>query len=271
MKSVKYIILGALTMMAVGMQAEDNAAKWEKYGPTSKSTNAGFIVRAGYVIGGTTPLPPPAEIRKIVEFAPKGGFNVGVDGYKMFTRRWGIASGLHFFYQGFHTVADVKGYYMSVAREGDTKEGYFTGRDESNVMYWGFTIPLVATFAMSARWNVSFGPYIQFYTSTEFSGEAYENADGVGYLREFTPTGQYVPITRELGASRYDFSDWDGENYMRQWGAGLELTFDWKALKHMNVFGTLDWGLTNAVYPDFSGVQFPMYNLYATIGLAYRY
>jgi hypothetical protein len=39
----------------------------------------------------------------------------------------------------------------------------------------------------------------------------------------------------------------------------------------MNVFGTLDWGLTNAMYPDFKAVQFPMYNLYATIGLAYRY
>ena len=52
MKSAKYIILAVLTLMAVGMQAEDNAAKWEKYGPTSKSTKAGFIVRAGYVIGG---------------------------------------------------------------------------------------------------------------------------------------------------------------------------------------------------------------------------
>ena len=70
MKSAKYIILAVLTLMAVGMQAEDNAAKWEKYGPTSKSTKAGFIVRAGYVIGGTTPLPPPATGRAAAKPSP---------------------------------------------------------------------------------------------------------------------------------------------------------------------------------------------------------
>jgi hypothetical protein len=260
---------------AVATQAKDRESSWEYYAPTSKSTNAGFIVRAGYVIGGTTPLPVPAEIRRIVEFSPKGGFNVGVDGYKMFTRRWGIASGLHFFYQGFHTVADVKGYYMRLERNdaelGETNviEGYYTGRNVTNTAFWGFTIPVVATFAISPRWNVSAGPYIQFYTSTGFDGEVYENADGVSYIRVDAPTGAKQRLGR--GSNSYDFADIDGENKMRQWGAGLEITFDWKALKHMNVFGTLDWGLTNAMYPDFKAVQFPMYNLYATIGLAYRY
>lgn len=269
MKSIRYIIAASLMLMTVSLQAKDREAEWDYYAPTSKSTNAGFLVRAGYVIGGTTPLPPPAEIRKIKAFSPKGGFNVGLDGYKMFNRRWGIASGLHFFYEGFHTEADVKGYYMRMEMEGDAIEGYYTGCDVTNVTYWGFTIPLLATLAMSPRWNVSVGPYIQFYTSTGFSGEVYENDEGVSYLRVDTPTGAKQEIGR--GTNSYDFADVDGENKMRQWGAGIEVTFDWKALKHMNVFGTLDWGLTNAMYPDFKAVQFPMYNLYATIGLAYRY
>lgn len=269
MKSVRYIISGMLLMAAVCVQAKDREQRWQEFGPTSKETQAGFLVRAGYVIGGTTPMPVPAEIRRLVEFSPNGGFNVGVDAYKMFSRRWGIATGLHFFYQGFYTVADVKGYYMSLTVDGETIKGYYTGRDVTNTTYWGFTIPLVATFAIAPRWNVSFGPFISFYTSTGFDGEVYENSKGISYLREGVPTGQKVDLGRGVGS--YDFADTDGENKMRQWGAGLELTFDWKALKHMNVFATLDWGLTNAMNPDFDAVQFKMYNIYATIGLAYRY
>lgn len=269
MKSVRYILVMVAVMAAVAVQAKDREESWIKYGPTSKSTQAGFLVRAGYVIGGTTPLPVPAEIRGITEFSPKGGFNVGVDAYKMFTRRWGVATGLHFFYQGFHTVADVKGYYMRLEMEGDAVEGYYTGRNVTNTAMWGFTIPLVGTFAISPRWNVSVGPYISFYVDTSFDGEVYENGDGVSYLRVDVPTGSKKEIGK--GTNSYDFADVDGENKMRQWGAGLEVTFDWKALPHMNVFGTVDWGLTNAMHPDFKAVQFTMYPIYATIGLAYRY
>ena len=274
MKKMRYIIAALLAVAVCAVQAKDREASWLKYGPTSTQTQAGFLVRAGYVIGGTTPLPVPAEIRRIVEFSPKGGFNVGVDAYKMFNRRWGMATGLHFFYQGFHTVADVKGYYMRLEEDGNSVEGYYTGRDVTNTTFWGFTIPLVATFAISPRWNVSFGPFISFYTSTGFDGEVYENADGVSYLRVGIPTGSKHELGRNEDGSaigNYDFADTDGENKMRQWGAGLELTFDWKALPHMNVFGTVDWGLTNAMYPDFKAVQFAMYNIYATIGVAYRY
>ena len=58
----------------------------------------GYVVRAGFVLGGTTPLPLPKEIRKINEFAPKGGFSLGIDGYKYFNTKWGLSAGLRFFH-----------------------------------------------------------------------------------------------------------------------------------------------------------------------------
>jgi hypothetical protein len=39
----------------------------------------------------------------------------------------------------------------------------------------------------------------------------------------------------------------------------------------MNVFGLLDWGLTNIWRSDFEAISFKMYPIYATIGVAYRY
>ncbi len=256
----KYILSAVVLLSSLTASAQDS---WQKYGPTCDS-GFGFIARAGYTIGGTMPIPVPAEIRKVNEFSPKGGLNVGVEGYKMFTRRWGLKAGVHFFYEGFHTAAEVKGYQMTIDMDGESLSGYFTGTDVSNTTMMGLTIPVMATFRLSPRWNLSLGPYVSAYFDATFDGEVYENSAGQGYLRVGDPTGQKVEMTK--GSATYDFGD-----QMRNWGVGLELQVDWKAMKHVNVFGQLDWGLTNAVDPSFTAVAFPMYPVYGTLGLAYRY
>lgn len=251
-----------LGLSATAQTSED---KWEKWGPTNKTNDAGFIARVGYTFGGTSPMPIPAEIRGINEFKPKGGGQVGVDAYKMFSRRWGMQFGWRFFHEGFHTSADVKNYRMSITMDGNSMSGYFTGCDVTNTELFGMTFPVLATFRISPRWNVSLGPYVSTYFKTTFEGEVYDNSKGVGYLRVDTPTGEKVNMDRNNPAT-YDFGD-----QMRPWGAGVELQFDWKAMKHMNVFAQLDWGLAGAVNPDFEAVAFKMYPIYATVGLAYRY
>ncbi len=262
MKAIKYILLSLLLAGANSLSAQDS---WNEWGPSNQETNTGFIVRGGYTLGGTAPIPVPAEIRGINEFAPKGGATIGFDAYKFFNRHWGIATGWHFFYEGFHTSANVKNYKMSITMDGNSMSGYFTGCDVTNTTMWGMTFPLVATYNISPRWSVSAGPYVSTYFKTTFEGEVYDNPDGVGYLRVDTPTGEKINMDRNNPAT-YDFAD-----NMRKWGAGVELTFDWKAMKRMNVFANLDWGLANAFDPDFKAIAFKMYPIYATLGVAYRY
>lgn len=253
------------------LRAGQNEDSWQKWGPTTGMNGGGFIVRAGYAIGGTTPLPLPAEIRSINEFSPKGGVSIGIDGYRMFSKRWGISLGAHFFWEGFHTSADVKNYYVEYQQKDDdseesqTKKGYFTGTNETSTEMWGVTIPLLVTLRMSPRWNVSAGPYISYYFSKSFTGKAYENSDGVGYLRNESPVGEKIPVDREANA-HYDFAD-----NMLPFSAGVEICFDWKAMRHLNVFGKLDWGLTNIWRRDFDAITFKMYPIYGTVGVAYRY
>jgi len=256
-------ILAALLLLGMTtIQAQED--KWTKWGPKN-TENSGFIVRVGYTIGGTAPLPLPNEIRAIKEFSPRGGATIGIDAYKMFSRRWGIVAGAHLFYEGFHTVAEVKNYKMSLTQEGNTMAGYFTGTDVTNTDMWGITLPLMATFRISPRWNVSAGPYFSAYFKKAFRGEVYDNSKGVGYLRVDTPTGQKVVIDRNNPAT-YNFKD-----DMRNWNGGVEVTFDWKAMRHLNVFGTLDWGLSSIWDDDFEAVAFKMYPIYGTLGVAYRY
>ena len=140
MKHLKYILILALSSAMGTLQAQDlkelmkenrenREANYAKWGPTSDHDGMGYVVRAGFVLGGTTPLPLPKEIRKINEFAPKGGFSLGIDGYKYFNTRWGLSAGLRFFMQGMRTGAEVKNYNMAIVMGEDVVEGRFTGTD----------------------------------------------------------------------------------------------------------------------------------------------
>lgn len=261
----KLYIIAALFSLALSVNAQEDA--WEKWGPTKGLKSGGFIARAGYVIGGTTPLPLPAEVRKINAFSPKGGISVGIDGYRMFTKRWGVSMGAHFFWEGFHTAADVKNYYVWLEQEDEITKGYFTGTNVTNTEMWGVTIPVLATLRMSPRWNFSFGPYLSYYFKQTFTGEVFDNDDGIGYLREDKPTGAKILMSRENPTPYPD----DFADHMLPMNLGLEIAFDWKAMKHLNVFGLLDWGLTDIWDRDFEAITFRMYPIYATIGVAYRY
>ncbi len=266
-KKAKYILLAAVLVCGTPLlraETGDRGDKYAKWGPSGKN-GVGVIVRAGYTIGATTPIPLPGEIRSINAFNPNGGATVGVDVYQMLSKRWGFAVGWHFVYEGFHTSADVKNYKMSLTMEGNTMSGYFTGCDVTNVSMWGLTMPLLATVRVSPRWNISAGPFFSVFFSQSFDGQVYDNSKGVGYLRVDTPTGEKVNIDRNNPAT-YDFSD-----NMRNWNAGIEVAFDWKATRHMNVFALLDWGLSDIIEPDFTAIDFKLYPIYGTVGLAYRY
>ena len=160
MNKMRYILAMVVLLSATVMQGQDS---WEKWGPTKGMNGAGVVVRAGYTLGGTSPIPLPKEVRSINTFAPKGGATIGMDVYKMFCKRWGASVGWHFFYEGFHTSADVKNYKMSLTMDGNTMSGYFTGTDVTNTDMWGMTMPVMATLRMSPRWNFSFGPYLSTY------------------------------------------------------------------------------------------------------------
>lgn len=239
---------------------ENREANYAKWGPTSDRDGMGFVVRAGYVLGGTSPMPLPAEIRKINEFSPKGGFSLGVDGYKYFSTRWGVSAGLRFFMQGMHTGADVKNYSMAIVMGEDVVKGRFTGTDITDTRMTGFTIPLTATYRIGARWTFNLGPYLSYWIYRDFNGEVFN-----GYLRENSPTGQKIEIGADNPAS-YDFSD-----DMRHVSWGMEFCVDYRIRKHFNVFGLLDWGMNDVFKRDFETITFSLFPLYATIGMAYYY
>lgn len=250
------LLLAAASLSAMAADLEN----YQKWGTHSKN-DAQLRINAGYAIGGTMPMPLPAELREIKMFKPYGGVNVGMEVSKMLgsgKKRWGMSTGAHFFWQGMQTCARVKGYYMGFDMDGEHIEGFYTGIDETNAHLMGFTVPFQAVWRASSRWTLQAGPYLQAYIKKEFINNIYN-----GYLRENVPTGNYIPFDED-GLHNIPFND-----DMRRVTCGVTLTADWKITRNLSAYGTVDWGLNNVFHSDFNTITFNMYNVYANVGLAY--
>ena len=220
----------------------------------------GYYIRIGYSLGGTAPLPLPREIRKITTYAPDGGMTFGVDGYKMLDEKWGVLLGARIGFEGMKTKADVKNYHIKITQAGDFLTGYYTGKNENNVSLLGIRVPLEIVYRLNPRWSLRGGPYAHFIIERRFDGGVYD-----GYLRENSPVGQKVEISSENPAS-YDFS-----NEMRHFLWGFEAGADWQISRRTSLFAQLDWGVNDIFKRNFKTIEFAMYPIFLTVGVALAY
>ena len=76
-------------------------------------------------------------------------------------------------------------------------EGQWTGGVTTTVKQSLLTIPVLAIYKVSKRWELELGPWFSYLTSGEFFGTAYD-----GYIRDVDPTGEKVNVL----SATYDFS-----------------------------------------------------------------
>ena len=217
--------------------------------------------RAGYNIGGTTPVPLPATIRSLDGYSLTPSFMVGADAVLPLTRQWGIMTGLRFENKGMKGDVTTKAYFMEVVKGDQKMAGLFTGHVEQEVRQWMLTVPVQATLTLSRKVMLTGGPYVSFLLDKGFSGIASD-----GYLRKDTPTGPKILMgNREGEWATYDFDD-----DMRSVQFGVGLGVDWQVYKCLGVSADLNWGLTGIFPGDFKTVEQTLYPVYGTIGVFYR-
>ncbi len=216
-------------------------------------------LRAGFLLGGTTPLPLPQEIRSIDSYNPT--MNIAIEGgaQKMFEpTKWGMALGVRLETKGMKTDATVKNYHMEMtADDGGYMVGAWTGHVKTNVRSTYLTFPILAIYKVAPRWELRGGPYLSWMYDGNFSGEAYD-----GYLRHGDPTGEKAEVSR----ASYDFSD-----DLRRFQWGVQVGAEWQAYKHLSVYADLTWGI-NSIFPkDFESISFAMYPVYLNAGFSYLF
>lgn len=263
---MKKIFLAAAALFAVLLLGNTQAnAQQNRTMAIIKSALKGveYEARAGFVIGGTTPLPLPAEIRSIDSYSPTLSFSLEGDIIKWFGKehKYGLNIGLRFENKNMRAKATVKNYGMEiVSSDGNRVKGNWTGGVKTNVSNSCFTIPVLAVYKINNRWNLKLGPYVSFIINKDFSGDVYE-----GYIRQGDPTGDKVYF-RDGAVASYDFSE-----ELRNVQCGIQFGADWRALKHLKVFADLSWGLSDIFKNNFETIDFAMYPIYATVGFGYAF
>ena len=222
-----------------------------------------YEVKAGISIGGSAPLPLPSEIRSIDSYNPTLAIMLEGNATKWMgiNKKWGIVTGIRFENKNMTTKATTKNYSMEIiGNDGNRIKGNWTGGVKTKVRNAYISIPVLAAFKISKRWNLKTGPYVSYLMDGEFSGEVYE-----GYLREGTPTGDKINF-QDGAIATYDFSD-----DLRKFAWGIQAGADWKAFKHLKVFADLTWGLNDIFQNDFKTITFSMYPIYLNLGFAYAF
>ena len=216
--------------------------------------------RAGYNIGGTSPLPLPETIRSIDSYSLTPSFMVGVDAQLPLHQRWGIMAGLRFENKGMEADITTKAFDMEVVKGDQKLSGLFTGSVGQTVKQWMLTVPVQATFQLSRKVMLKGGPYLSILLSNEFSGTASD-----GYLREDNPTGAKILLGDKEGEwATYEFND-----DMRNLQFGISVGADWQVHKRIGLSADLNWGLTGIFPSDFKTVEQTLYPIYGTIGVFY--
>jgi len=132
-----------------------------------------YEIKAGFSIGGTAPLPLPVEIRSIDGYNPTLAISIGGEVTKWIAvqNKLGIIVGLRLENKAMTTEATVKNYNMEILGQGGERiSGVWTGGVKTKVHTAGLTIPLMATYKLTNRWNIKAGPYFSYLLSREFSG-----------------------------------------------------------------------------------------------------
>ena len=181
-----------------------------------KAALKGWHVRvgAGVSIGGSAPLPIPAEIRKIDSYNPTLCIQLEGDAHKKFGKHWGMMVGVRFENKGMETDATVKNYHMEAVNvDGSGKIiGAFTGKVNTEVDLNYLTFPILATYSFNNRWLANCCRTLPFVDDEgRIYGKGfrwlhprpepygYEDRSNDGYLRLFA---QLAPLSVGLAGGR---------------------------------------------------------------------
>ncbi len=262
MRTYYKILATALLFISVSMAANAQSERTEgiKY---SYLHGWEYSIKAGFSMGGTSPLPLPKEIRSIDGYSPSMAIAIEGNATKWFDeqKKWGMTVGIRLENKNMTTEATVKNYGMKIINtSGGELKGLWTGGVKTKVKNSYITIPVVANYKLSNRWKISAGPYVSYLLEGNFSGHVYE-----GHLRSPNETGSRVDFSGESIAT-YDFSE-----DLRKLEWGLQLGGEWKAFKHLNVYADLTWGLNDIFKKDFDTITFNMYPIYLNIGFGYAF
>ena len=189
-KNILSAIIVALAFLPAQLSAQQSR--------TQKIINAALKgwnieLRAGYNLGGTSPIPLPVT--------------------KIFDEKWGLLVGVKLENKNMETDARVKNYGMEILSEGAIASGRWTGGVKTSVRNAFLTFPVQAAYKVHPRTNLKLGVFLSYLIEGKFDGVVYD-----GYLRNGDPTGEKAVFTGELRKFQWGLQagvDWEAFKHLK--------------------------------------------------------
>ena len=127
-----------------------------------------YEVNAGVNIGGASPIPLPAEIRRIDSYNPDLNLRLGASVTKWIDMRkkWGVNVGVRVETKGMETKASVKNYGMEILDNGNKLKGRWTGMVHTKYHSRQFVVPITGVYKINRRLKVNFGLILVLLSTT---------------------------------------------------------------------------------------------------------
>ncbi|RFS19076.1 PorT family protein [Chitinophaga silvatica] len=214
-------------------------------------------ILAGFNFGAATPIGFPNTIRKINAYWPEFSPSLGYELTYQACEEWGVSLGVKMDYKGMGTKDQVQYFHTIITTEdGGRFEGDFSGHNKTIAKNAYITLPFSAVFTPNTRWRFNLGGYVAWLFSSNFHGTVSD-----GYIRNGGPLGEKVTISE----ATFDF----GTN-VRSFDIGVQGGAAYRVGKRISIDGNLNWGLRPIFPGDFRGLDFPLYNVFLTLGVTYK-
>lgn len=213
----------------------------------------------GLNIGAATPVPLPANVRKVNSWKPGLNISCGYEGLFLLKKNWRIGAGLKLDYRGMTVRNEVLYMRTKITVQGSSNsegfEGYFSGGNETKVKNIYITVPLYIAYRIKNTWRIKAGGYCAYMFQSVFSGTVYD-----GYIRKGSPLGEKINITE---------ANFDLSQEQNRLDFGLLFGTQHSITSSLSLIANFTWGL-NPLLKKGSSVDFNMYNIFLNLGVAYR-
>lgn len=211
-------------------------------------------------LGATSPVPLPATVRKINAWSPGLNPSAGYEGLYRFHKSWSFGFGVKLDFKGMTIKNEVL--YMRTkitVQSGSSSgsfEGYFSGSNKTKISNAYILVPLYLAYKMNPRLRFKLGGYLAYMFHSQFTGVVYD-----GYIRNGSPIGEKITINQAV----FDLSA--EQNRMDY---GLLIGAQQYLYGRISLIENFTWGLQPILKSTSKAMDFKMYNIYLSLGLAYR-
>ncbi|MBL7933460.1 MAG: outer membrane beta-barrel protein [Bacteroidia bacterium] len=211
-------------------------------------------------IGATAPISMPATVRKIEKWSPGINLSAGYEGLYKLRKSWNLGFGLKLDFKGMAITNEVLYMRTQVTVQSGSSsgsfEGYFSGNSKTDIRNAYVLVPLYIAYKMNPRFRFKLGGYLAYMFHSQFSGVVYD-----GYIRNGSPVGEKITINEAI----FDLS-----TQQNRLDYGLLLGAQQYLHGRVSLIENFTWGLQPILKSSSKAMDFKMYNIYLSLGLAYR-